>query len=211
MKRFASHIFASTPSVSPAPDLTLILAANKHFTRFSPTPLFVCQVGDGDGWVKEFYHFSSPRSSVSLSCNLFRRFLHHHYSRCSFMSDFFSKKGEEKSTLVVQWVTLDGNVRITQLGNSEITLMKMAFLSLFMSGSRSTGRQGRGVKPKQFLCSSWHIRRLKLPIFIIVCFSYANMHARHLTERFCYDSFDFVAVQKLPNSTLPWNYRKQSK
>lgn len=53
----------------PSPDFTLILAANKHFIRFSP--IFVCQNEDGDGWKR---HFSSPRYSVSLSCNLFRLF-----------------------------------------------------------------------------------------------------------------------------------------
>lgn len=62
-----------------------------------------------------FYHFSSTHSShctESLSCNLFCRFLHHHYSRwCSFMSD---SDGAATTTEGNPWLTLDGNVRITQ-------------------------------------------------------------------------------------------------
>lgn len=111
----------------PSPDFTLILAANKHFIRFSP--IFVCQNEDGDGWKR---HFSSPQCRCPVIYSVFSA--PSLQSVQFYVSDFFFKKGEEKSTLVVQWVTLGGNVRITQLGNSEITIMKMAFLSLFASG-----------------------------------------------------------------------------
>lgn len=130
---------------------------------------------------KTFLSLFISRFSVSLSCNLCCRFLHHHYSRCSFMSD--SERETERNPCLAEWVTLDGNVRITQLGNSEITLMKMLFFR----------------SPMFCLVFGWGLVNAKpkqIPIFFLVrsatqitnFLSYVfrrNMHARHLK---CYSS-----------------------
>lgn len=78
--------------------------------------------------------FIPPHCSVSSSCNLFCRFLHHHYSRCSFMSDS-DGEGDRRNPRV----TSDGNVRITQLGNSE-TLMKLFYVSGWGFWTRSQSK-----------------------------------------------------------------------
>lgn len=153
----------------PSPDFTLILAANKHFIRFSP--IFVCQNEDGDGWKR---HFSSPRYSVSLSCNLFRLF-------CTIITVgavlclwfFFQKRRRKiharRSMSDFGWKREDYRTRQQRNNDNEN--------GFFVSLRVGLDVKGRGMKPKQFLCSSWYTQRLKLPIFIIVCFSYADMHA----------------------------------
>lgn len=66
-------------------------------------------------------------------------------SWCSFMSESVRASGRRRERVVgeskgceriLEWVTLDGNVRITQLGNSEIKLMKTAFSNSFSVCSR---------------------------------------------------------------------------
>lgn len=88
-------------------------------------------------WMETFYHFSSSSTApVSLSCNLFCRFLHHHYSRCSFMSDSDGASDDRRKSN--EWLSGDGNVRITRQQRNNINensfSFSLCFLVLQLSG-----------------------------------------------------------------------------
>lgn len=138
-----------------------------------------------------FYHFSSTHSShctESLSCNLFCRFLHHHYSRwCSFMSDF---DGAATTTEGNPWLTLDGNVRITQARQQRNNINENVFFSaaLFFPLRRPSSDVSFGLgfldaeaKANNRFSSCATLGRLKLPTTVpSYVFPKWNMHAKSL-------------------------------